>query len=99
MKKYLAAPTEFVSIIIPIKDEPAIQELIYEINNEIKQSHEIIIVDKSSVEPKIEGAKVIAQSSNGLGNAFVEGLFTPKVTLSFSWMAIVHINPQTFFIC
>jgi len=78
MKKYLAAPTEFVSIIIPIKDEPAIQELIYEINNEIKQSHEIIIVDKSSIEPKIKGAKVITQSSNGLGNAFVEGLFHAK---------------------
>ena len=67
-----------VSIIIPIKDEPAIQELINDINNKIKENHEIIIVDKSSVEPKIEGAKVIAQSSNGLGNAFVEGLFQAK---------------------
>ena len=49
-----------VSIIIPIKDEPAIQELINDINNKIKENYEIIIVDKSSMEPKIEGAKVIA---------------------------------------
>jgi dolichol-phosphate mannosyltransferase len=74
MKKYLAASTEFVSIIIPIKNEPAIQELIYEINNEIKQSHEIIIVDKSKVTPNLKDARVISQRSDGLGNAFVEGL-------------------------
>jgi dolichol-phosphate mannosyltransferase len=64
----------FVSIIIPTKDEPAIQELIDEIEKTIKQDHEIIIVDKSRVRPKINGAKVISQSSDGLGNAFVEGL-------------------------
>ena len=64
----------FISIIIPTKDEPAIQQLIDEINNTIKQNHEIIIVDKSKVKPKIKGAKVISQRSDGLGNAFVEGL-------------------------
>ena len=79
MKKHLVAPTEFVSIIIPIKNEPAIQQLIDEINNEIKQTHEIIIVDKSDVKPKINGAKVVVQRSDGLGNAFVEGLTQSKV--------------------
>jgi len=64
----------FVSIIIPIKDEPAIQELIDEINDEIKQNHEIIVVDKSKAVPDIQNARIIPQRSDGLGNAFVEGL-------------------------
>lgn len=64
----------FVSIIIPIKDEPAIQELIDEINDEIKQNHEIIVVDKSKAVPDIQNARIISQRSDGLGNAFVEGL-------------------------
>ena len=68
----------FISIIIPTKDEPAIQELVDEINKKIKSNHEIIIVDKSRVTPKIEGAKVIPQISDGLGNAFVEGLGQTK---------------------
>lgn len=63
-----------ISIIIPTKDEPAIQELINEINKSIKQNHEIIVVDKSKVRPEVKGAEVIIQESNGLGNAFVEGL-------------------------
>lgn len=68
----------FVSIIIPIKDEPAIQELIDEINDTIKQNHEIIIVDKSKVRPNITDARIIFQRSDGLGNAFVEGLSKAK---------------------
>jgi dolichol-phosphate mannosyltransferase len=74
MKKYLATPIEFVSIIIPIKNEPDIQELIDEINNKIKQNHEIIIVDKSKVTPNLKDARIISQRSDGIGNAFVEGL-------------------------
>ncbi|MCX6678212.1 MAG: glycosyltransferase [Methanothrix sp.] len=64
----------FISIIIPIKNEPAIQELIDEINDSIKQKHEIIVVDKSIVIPEVVGARVIIQESDGLGNAFLEGL-------------------------
>jgi dolichol-phosphate mannosyltransferase len=67
-----------VSIIIPVKDEPAIQELIDDINTTIKQSHEIIIVDKSKVAPEIKNARIILQRSDGLGNAFVEGLNKAK---------------------
>lgn len=67
-----------VSIIIPIKDEPAIQELIDDINKTIKQNHEIIVVDKSKVKPKIKDARIISQRSDGLGNAFVEGLREAK---------------------
>lgn len=68
----------FLSIIIPTKDEPAIQELIDEINKTIKQNHEIIIVDKSKVQPQVKGAKIIRQRSDGLGNAFIEGLSYAK---------------------
>jgi dolichol-phosphate mannosyltransferase len=71
----------FLSIIIPVKDEPAIQELIDEINKTVKQNHEIIIVDKSKVQPSIKGAKVICQRSDGLGNAFIEGLGHAKGNL------------------
>jgi len=63
-----------LSIIIPTKDEPHIQGLIDEIKREITQNFEVIIVDKSKVKPIIEGAKVISQKSDGLGNAFAEGL-------------------------
>lgn len=68
----------FISIIIPTKDEPAIQELIDDIRATIKQSHEIIVIDKSKETPNVIGAKVIIQRSDGLGNAFVEGLSYAK---------------------
>jgi dolichol-phosphate mannosyltransferase len=68
----------FISIIIPIKEEPSIQKLIDKIDETIGQKHEIIIVDKSQYFSKIEGAKVMAQKSDGLGNAFVEGLSNSK---------------------
>lgn len=67
-----------ISIIIPIKDEPAIQGLIDDINKAIKRNHEIIIVDKSKVEPNVQDARIISQRSDGLGNAFVEGLNEAK---------------------
>ncbi|HPW72994.1 MAG: glycosyltransferase [Methanothrix sp.] len=64
----------FASIIIPTKDEPTIQELVDSINAVIKQDHEILIIDKSLTAPVVQGAKVMIQRSNGLGNAFLEGL-------------------------
>lgn len=64
-----------VSIIIPTKDEPLINELIEEIHHVLKnKKHEIIVVDKSSVVPKIKNAKLIRQKSDGLGKAVLEGL-------------------------
>lgn len=63
-----------VSIIIPTKNEPSIQGLVDEINREIEREHEIIIIDKSDARPKIKGAKLFTQKSNGLGNAVLEGL-------------------------
>jgi len=67
-----------ISIIIPIKEETGIKEIIDEINNIIKQDHEIIIVDKSTIRPEVRGANIVDQKSDGLGNAFVEGLSYAK---------------------
>jgi dolichol-phosphate mannosyltransferase len=64
--------------LIPIKNEPLIQKLVNRINKAIKQKHEIIIIDKSTRKPKIRGAIVIRQKSDGLGNAVVEGLSRSK---------------------
>jgi dolichol-phosphate mannosyltransferase len=63
-----------VTVIVPTKDEPALQDLVDEINKYIKQKHDILIIDKSQVTPSVVGAKVIPQNSDGLGNAFVEAM-------------------------
>lgn len=68
----------FISIIIPIKNEPAIQALLFEIEATINQNHEIIVVDKSKEKLEVRGVQVIVQKSDGLGNAFVEGLSCAK---------------------
>ena len=67
-----------ISIIIPTKNEPLIQELIDEINGTINLDHEIIIVDKSNARPEVKGAEILIQESDGLGKAFVEGLYHAK---------------------
>jgi dolichol-phosphate mannosyltransferase len=68
-----------VSVIIPTKNEPYIQELVDRIHKEISNlSHEIIVVDKSDVILKLKGAKVLRQKSDGLGRAFLEGLELAK---------------------
>lgn len=64
-----------VSVIIPSKDEPLINELIQEIHGVLSNlKHEIIVVDKSKKKPRIKNAKLLFQESDGLGNAFLEGL-------------------------
>lgn len=68
----------FISIIIPIKNEPAIKALLFEIEATINQNHEIIVVDKSKEKLEVRGVQVIVQKSDGLGNAFVEGLSCAK---------------------
>jgi dolichol-phosphate mannosyltransferase len=63
-----------ISVIIPIKNEPLINELIKEVHkNLIDYQHEIIIIDKSDDKPNIIGADFFSQKSNGLGNAIIEG--------------------------
>lgn len=64
-----------VSIIIPTKNEPHINELVKKIHIALsKVKHEIVVVDKSDVPPKVKNAKVVIQKSDGLGNAVIEGL-------------------------
>lgn len=36
------------------------------------------IVDKSKIKPILRGVKIVTQQSNGLGNAFLEGLNQTK---------------------
>lgn len=64
-----------VSVVIPTKNEPLINELVEEIHKNIREyDHEIVVVDKSNTEPNISGAKLVRQKSNGLGPAIMEGL-------------------------
>ncbi len=64
-----------LSVILPTRNEPLINELIQEVNLALKDyKHEIIIVDKSDVKPEIKDAELIIQKSKGLGNAVLEGV-------------------------
>ncbi len=72
---------EFVSIIIPTKNEDYAPILVKELNTIIDVPHEIIVVDKSKCTPSIEGAQVYKQKSDGLGNAVLEGLAYSKGNL------------------
>jgi len=64
-----------LSFILPTKNEPYVAELVRELRSLLRRSsYEIIIVDKSPLPPKVRGAKVVRQKSNGLGNAILEGV-------------------------
>jgi len=71
------ADKEKVSVLIPTKNEPLINDLIRELHTQLKHhEHEIIVIDKSSSPPKIDDTKtkLVIQQSNGLGRAIQEGL-------------------------
>ncbi len=67
-----------ISIIIPTKNEPYINQLIEDIHAKVKSEHEIIVVDKSDEMPKIARAKLLLQKTDGLGNAVLEGIRESK---------------------
>ena len=68
-----------VSIIIPTKDEPNVQELVDEVNRELRNvKHEVIVVDKSERDLKLRGANVLKQRSKGLAKAIIEGIENAK---------------------
>ena len=67
-----------LSIIIPTKNEPYINDLITDIRKKVRAKHEIIVVDKSDAIPKIKGAKLVRQKSDGLGRAILEGVVASK---------------------
>ena len=64
-----------ISIILPTRNEPLINELIEKIHTVLaNQEHEIVVIDLSDITPKIKGAKLYKQQTKGLGNAVLEGL-------------------------
>jgi dolichol-phosphate mannosyltransferase len=68
-----------ISVILPTRNEPLINELVDEIHTVLKnKKHEIIIIDKSDTPPKIKNAKLFLQESKGLGNAVLEGIQKSK---------------------
>ena len=74
-----------LSIVLPAKNEPKIDELIDEIKKELEklnEPYEILIIDKSNdktpEKAAAAGAKVFRQKSDGLGNAIKEGIMAAK---------------------
>jgi dolichol-phosphate mannosyltransferase len=74
-----------ISIVLPTKNEPRINELIDLIKKEfeeLNEPYEILVIDKSNDDtPKkaeFAGAKVFKQKSDGLGNAIKEGIIAAK---------------------
>jgi len=64
-----------VSVIIPTKNEPYIATLVRQVHKYLSgMEHEIIIVDKSTVTPRIKRVRIIKQTSDGLGRAIMEGV-------------------------
>lgn len=81
-----------LSIILPSKEEPFLQDFINQINNGLstKISYEIIVVDKSKITPEIKDAKIIKQESDGIGGAFKEGLEISNG----DWIALMDCDGQ-----
>lgn len=67
-----------ISIIIPTKNEPYINQLIEDIRAKVKTEYEIIVVDKSDGPPRLARAKLLIQKTDGLGNAVLEGIGEAK---------------------
>ncbi len=64
-----------ISVILPTKNEPLINDIIEEIRDVLRNyKYEILVIDKSDKKPKIKKAKLFLQKSNGLGNAILEGI-------------------------
>ncbi len=66
---------KLISVIIPAKDEPLLQQLVDDIHLNLNEiPHEIIVVDKSLVPPSVENARLLQQRSRGLGKAVREAI-------------------------
>lgn len=75
-----------ISIIIPTRNEPLIQDLVSSVHAEFKGlDHEVVVVDKSDQPLVIENARVIVQEGTGLGRAIVQGLERANGT----WVAVM----------
>jgi dolichol-phosphate mannosyltransferase len=68
-----------ISVLIPTKNEPVINDLIKNIHLVLRKfNHEIIVIDKSDITPNIKDAKLVIQKTDGLGKAVLEGLSHTK---------------------
>jgi dolichol-phosphate mannosyltransferase len=72
---------ELISIVLPTRNEPAVQDLIAQLRETMKSvtdDYEILAVDKSDDDTasrlRRAGVEVVAQKSRGLGGAIIEGL-------------------------
>ncbi len=90
-----------ISIIIPTKNEPEAHNLVKEIivvMNRIKNPYEIIAIDDSEDDTfkRLErtGAKVIKQTSKGLGGALIEGLINAEGDLLITMDADFSHKPE-----
>lgn len=84
-----------ISVILPTKDEPAVSRLVDEIHEVLGSvRHEVVIVDKSKVTPKVEGAKVYRQKGDGLGAAILQGMSHAKGKVFVVMDADFSHNPK-----
>ncbi|MEM2421819.1 MAG: polyprenol monophosphomannose synthase [Candidatus Bathyarchaeia archaeon] len=90
-----------ISIILPTKNEPEIDELISLIKREVdktNETYEILVIDKSTDDTPnkamLAGAKVFKQKSDGLGNAIKEGLTLAKGEIILVMDADFSHNPS-----
>jgi len=86
-----------ISIVLPTKNEPAIEKVMEEINK-IKIDKEILVIDNSeddtALKAKKLGAKVIYQKSNGYGDALVQGFKFAKGEVIVMMDADSTYNPS-----
>jgi len=90
-----------ISIMIPTRNEPAVESLISKIKNVMKPlniEYSILAVDKSddNTQDKLRtlGIKVLVQKSIGLGGAIVEGLKASQGDLVFVMDADLSHDPK-----
>ncbi len=90
-----------ISIIIPTRNEPAVEDLISKINDVMKSlnsDYNILAVDKSDDDTTEKlrklGIDVLQQESKGLGGAIVEGLKAAKGDLVFVMDADLSHDPK-----
>ena len=90
-----------ISIIIPTRNEPAVEDLISKINDVMKslnRDYNILAVDKSDDDTPNKlrnlGIEILPQKSKGLGGAIVEGLKAAKGDLIFVMDSDLSHDPK-----
>jgi len=85
----------YVSVVVPTKNEPSAGKLAKEIHRQLARvKHEIIVVDKSTMPPKIKNVRLLIQKSDGLGNAVLEGVKAARGDVLVTMDADFSHRPQ-----